>query len=910
MRHVITLLASSALAFPALAQDPDPDPDLEDEETIVVQGERARGSVEGDIEPELVLDARDIAATGATSIAELLEALEPDIGSARGRASGPPVLLINGKRTSGFRELRDLPPEAIERVDVLPEETALQFGFKADQRVVNFVLRERFNSFSAELEYEGATDGGRDGGEIDFDKMIIADGNRTSISLDLEGASALTEDERDIILQPIETPTGVIDPRPSRTLLGETRLYRVNATHSRTIGEVGATLNLEVEQREGQGLNGPAIGRIDIPGDSPFATVPLVDERISLDSGLGAIVRDTRSRSASLASAFNGGGDWLWSVTASGSIADSRTLTDLGPDLTAEQALVNALDPALNPRAITSFTELGRQEATSVTKSLAADGVLNGIIGAAPGGDIRLTLRGNASVNSIESDGFRAGQPLETQLTRRRAAAAFSTDLPLLDSFSAIGELGLNANGEIEEISDFGALYSVGAGINWKPTERLGIIASWTREDGAPTLAQLGNPRISDPNVRFFDFVNGETVLLTAISGGNPDLRSDLRNVWKLGANWDVPLKSENSDLRLRTEFVRQRIEDPVASFPAASAAIEAAFPDRFIRNGAGQLVQVDLTPVNYDSSRRDTFQWGLNWSKSVTTKPPSPEQIAQFRERFQRQRSEGAGGRPTPPAGQGAPQQAEGQAPQGQTAPEGQTPQQGQPSTEGQAPQQGQSATPGQPPAQGAAPGGRPQPTAEQRQRFQQRARRGGFAGGRGGRIFASVNHTITLNDDVLIAPGLPLLDYLDGEAAGSFGGRPRHSVDFRLGRFNNGIGFFVNGNWRSATSVDSGEGELRFDDFATVDARFFINFNERFDVMAKAPWLRGTSLRIGVENVFNARPNVRDSFGEVPIGYQPDLLLPEGRTFSISIRKLFVPSRFGQGGGFGGGRGGPPGR
>jgi len=87
--------------------------DSGDEEEIVVRGARPRGSVVGDIPPENTLDARDVRATGATSISELLDALAPQIGSARGRGAGSPVLLLDGLRISGFRELRDIPTEAI-----------------------------------------------------------------------------------------------------------------------------------------------------------------------------------------------------------------------------------------------------------------------------------------------------------------------------------------------------------------------------------------------------------------------------------------------------------------------------------------------------------------------------------------------------------------------------------------------------------------------------------------------------------------------------------------------------------------------------------------------------------------------------------------------------------------------------
>ena len=61
----------------------------------------------------------------------------------------------------------------------------------------------------------------------------------------------------------------------------------------------------------------------------------------------------------------------------------------------------------------------------------------------------------------------------------------------------------------------------------------------------------------------------------------------------------------------------------------------------------------------------------------------------------------------------------------------------------------------------------------------------------------------------------------------------------------------------------------------------------------MSKHPWLRGTSVRFEVNNLFDSKPKVRDAAGDVPFSYQPDLLDPLGRTISISIRKLFLPPR-----------------
>src|SRR5205814_10728497 len=140
---------------------------------IVITGQRAGGSVVGGIPPEYVLGARDVRATGATSITELLQAIAPQIGSAQGRGGEQPVLLLDGQRISGFRELRDIPTEAIQRVEILPEEVALKYGYRADQKVVNIVLRPRFRSTVAQLGAGAATDGGYATGNADVTRFLV-----------------------------------------------------------------------------------------------------------------------------------------------------------------------------------------------------------------------------------------------------------------------------------------------------------------------------------------------------------------------------------------------------------------------------------------------------------------------------------------------------------------------------------------------------------------------------------------------------------------------------------------------------------------------------------------------------------------------------------------------------------------
>jgi hypothetical protein len=175
--------------------------------TIVVSGAKPRGSVQGDIAPDIVLDAEQLKAYGATNIAELLTAIEPLTRSSRGRSDAGPVVLLNGRRTTGFQEIRGIPFEAIERTEILPEEVALTYGYSADQRVVNIVLRDSFRQGSLALQARGPSQGGRLTSEIDTNFFKIQGSDRWNLDIEYERSTALFESERDIVRDSISQAT-------------------------------------------------------------------------------------------------------------------------------------------------------------------------------------------------------------------------------------------------------------------------------------------------------------------------------------------------------------------------------------------------------------------------------------------------------------------------------------------------------------------------------------------------------------------------------------------------------------------------------------------------------------------------------------------------------------------------------
>src|SRR5690606_8649291 len=117
------------------------------------------------------------------SIADLIDALGPQTGGGSGRGGGFPAILVNGVRISSFREMRSYPPEAIEKVEVFPEDVAQRYGFSADQRVINIVLKRNYSSREIELEYGQPWDGGNSTKEAEATYLQLIGDSRLNLNL-------------------------------------------------------------------------------------------------------------------------------------------------------------------------------------------------------------------------------------------------------------------------------------------------------------------------------------------------------------------------------------------------------------------------------------------------------------------------------------------------------------------------------------------------------------------------------------------------------------------------------------------------------------------------------------------------------------------------------------------------------
>lgn len=864
-------------------------------EDIVVVAGRERGAIASDVQAELSLDERDIRAFGADSLQDLVQQLSAQTSSSRGRGGEPPVVLVNGRRVSGFREVHSIPSEAIQKFEVFPEETALAYGYRADQRVINVILRPRFQSQTVTAGIGGPTAGDVANLNLGGSVFRVQDDSRLLFDVSLKYSNALLESQRDVVQADPAfpyaiggnitglTPGAEIDPalsalaggvvtvagvpgsaaalpptlgqfaatanQPNSTNLGDYRTLSPQTTDFSAGVSIARPLSSKVQMTLSARLTagsqvsrqGLATANLLLPGGNPWSPFAGDTRLAAYAAAPGALVRDNATWSGRLAAAFNGElQSWRWSLTASHDHDESRTLTDRSLDLSDVQARLLAGDAGYNPFADNAINgPMQRERATSNNDRSLVEAVLAGRVAELPAGGVSTSMKLGLDRRQIHSYAERILGVSEADLQRTQGTAQASLDIPIAsrrnDVLQPLGDLSLNGNASVDRYSDFGTFVTWGGGLTWRPVQPLQMIASFTSERGIPTMQQLGNPQIQTPNVRIFDYVTGETVEITRLDGGNPDLAADNRLTWKLGARLK-PLQS--ADIDLQADFVRTRITGPISSFPAATAEIEAAFPDRFIRDSSGQLLFMDNRPVNFARSDRSELRWGFNYTAKLKASKADLEAMARRRAELEKARKEAeASGKPVP----GVPAWMQQQR------------------------------------GPGGGPAGRP-----------------GGGGFGEGRLMLSLYHSWRFADRVLIRDGLPELDMLNGSAAGGTGGTPRHMLEGRVMANRSGYGGFASVKWQTGTRVlagpaaQPGAGDLHFSSLTTLNLRLFADLGQRLDLVAKAPWVRGMRVSIGVNNLLNDRVDVRDSVGNTPIGYQPWYMDPVGCSIEISVRKL----------------------
>jgi hypothetical protein len=609
-----TFAVAADAPAPAIEKDESGDDPLEVHgDEILVMSPRIIGQIDVPQQPIEVFTEDDIASYGVGSIEELLAAISPQTGSGRGRGDGSPVMLLNGQRITSFREMRNIPPEAIRRLEVLPEEVALRFGYAANQRVVNIILKDQFAAVTASGEYNRPTRGGYDNYELENGLFKIAGPRRYNVTAKLDETSMLTEAERNVTQQASRTSSVAGDP---------------DAAKYRSLAAKDSELVLEGTMTQGLGEGGFA--------GSITATGGYTHSQTTSLSGLDAVTLTNPSGESAVrtladplttrteSDTFEGGlgystmlGDWQISATSNATYVQSSNRVDRQRDTSALEdaaaAGILAIDGAL-PAVAGAGVDIARTRQLTLS-NLAT---ISGKPFRMPAGEANLTVKAGYDFDRSTSEDTRNTLGA-ISLKRGDVLGGVNLALPLTskgeDFLGAIGDISLNLSGGLDHLSDFGTLKDWSAGVTWSPTNTLTFQASYIVDEAAPKLTQLAAPTILTYNVAVYDFTNATTALVTQTSGGNPDLKKETQRDWKISGQWKLPFLQRSN---LIVEYFRNRSSDVTQSFPLLTPAIEAAFPDRVTRDGEGNLIAIDRRAVTFDEVKSSSLRWGLNLSGSL----------------------------------------------------------------------------------------------------------------------------------------------------------------------------------------------------------------------------------------------------------------------------------------------------
>ncbi|KQM65063.1 hypothetical protein ASE75_08435 [Sphingomonas sp. Leaf17] len=507
-RYRLVWLAGGLIGpAPTLAQDRPPaapDEAAADTGDIVVTGQRLAGSAIGDIAPIAVLDETAIRSVGATSLKELLDRLKPLTDSAGG---GDPVILLNGRRMSGFGDLYSLPPEAMERTEVLSETEAARFGYPPTVKVLNFITKTQFRGATVQLLPGTTTEGG---GETHFGAVTAAriDGpRRVSISVSHLRLNPVVQGERDITPDP-DAP-GSAASAPYRSLQQRSDRVRVDGTVASPIGKaVDASLNLSMEAQRSRGFNGLA---------------PLTDGTYQYRPD--ALLRQRTTDMTLHAGGIVQGGirRWGWSVT---SAYDRVRNTALSEQAASVPVAGDVRD---------------RFRSATVTDTVVTKAVVTGPAFAVPAGDVQVTVALDHARSTSRDAGGGSGTgvaPRDLRRTTRGGSinAALPITAPGQGALGFLGRMGATGTVGLSDVSAYGRLASASYGLTWAPVRAVQLTALASDGRTPPAIALLTDPLVSVPNTPFFDFTTGVTVPVTAVLGGNPALVPERRRITQLGA--------------------------------------------------------------------------------------------------------------------------------------------------------------------------------------------------------------------------------------------------------------------------------------------------------------------------------------------------------------------------------------
>ncbi|MES2450219.1 MAG: hypothetical protein V4610_06605 [Pseudomonadota bacterium] len=554
---------------------------------IIVTGRRPLNAP-GSVEDRYAADS--IRTLGAMTIGEVIERLE------RRNGGRPFSIIVNGRRLADVSDLRDVPPEALAEIQILSNRSAGNYGFTPENKVLNLVLKPRFASTTADLGVRLPTEGGGEDATAALRHVKIDHERHFNASVSLQGNTGLDGRDRLALLE-----GGANDVlTPYRTLLPSSRTASLTAGLALPLGSTSVTISSALSDALSRQLARfmlvePGEGNVGIGGNATQS----ITARGVIDASRTRFYQIGLSASGALKRI-------TWTGELTGSVTVSRTGSRLSRQeitgLSADGDLA-ALPASYVPLAISS-------RSGTLGGALSANASLVSL----PAGDLTANMRLSGSLQRLVSTNGGI-QPSRQVAEQGRYRGHLGFDVPLvgpgvpLGGF--LGRVALSASVDSEWVSSAGRYPGYDASVEWQPVDFLSLSLGRSRTEAPPVLNRSRDAIVYTPGVLVVDALTGDYVLVTRISGGETRLRAVSEDISTARLSLGKAVGSTN--ISTTTEYISSRIANPVVYTGYASALFQRVFPGRFIRDGAGQLVSIDVRPFNASEERRNILKSNLH---------------------------------------------------------------------------------------------------------------------------------------------------------------------------------------------------------------------------------------------------------------------------------------------------------
>jgi hypothetical protein len=513
---------------------------LEDVEVAVVRGS-AR------VQPQRAYDAAAIDAFASWDISEVVaRAIE------RAGDRHPPMIIINGQRVADPSIFLDFPPDAMIRLEMLPFEAGAIYGTEQGLRVVNLMMKPRYDSAALQLAHSRPIAGRTSETDLDLRRTSLTEGMATILSGRANRGTSLRADER-VDYAPRRSSDGAMTLRP------EIRLWSASLALTRPIGEWGGSLRLDAlstSQRSVFAFNHVAI-RNQIATDS-----------LALNVGAEGTLFGWQLQNAVAVS---------WNRTRQeGRSVDRQQSQLVTVNLSASRNLMSLASGEVQANLSSAHSQTWRQAKPS---AISAESAL------ADGAGSHTNLRGN----------------LTLPLFRRQSQDGMGR--------LNLGEAMLNIGGNVTH-SDAGGGRGLDLNLYWTPMARLTFNTGLSTVTVAPSFDQLFAPLTEGQTSTVYDFVAGQSVQVTPIFGGNSDLRTQRARIFSAGLTAGPTTQRQ---LFLSINYLKSDNRNGFAHLTEPTSALEAAFPSAFVRDADGRLIAIDRRPLNLAGSTAEAVSTSLS---------------------------------------------------------------------------------------------------------------------------------------------------------------------------------------------------------------------------------------------------------------------------------------------------------